>query len=189
MRVLACLIVLLLGGAPGVALCQSPARPGVALVMVTLDQLRQLQAAYGRSSLEVLGDERWGRFTFEDAAIGPELFEPCLDERPEGQLDYCVRFYLSRADLAPDAAPTVVVVFDDHARGRQPDRRPDEMRVVCFGRGVVPADPAAQTTWLWPGAGLLRGTRDLDRDTDALADCIAAAASERWTGLREPDPL
>ena len=61
------------------------------------------------------------------------------------------------------------------------------MRVLCFGRGVVPADPAAQHTWLWPGAARMHGMRDMDRDSDALAACITAAASEPWTGLREPD--
>ncbi len=81
----------------------------------------------------------------------------------------------------------MVVVFDDHPPGEKPARQPGEMRVLCFGRGVVPADPAAQHTWLWPGAARMHGMRDMDRDSDALAACITAAASEPWTGLREPD--
>lgn len=191
MRIATLALALVLAGAAAPAVSrtvQTPAnRPDVAVVVVTLDQVRQIQAGYGRSTLAGLGDARWGRFEFEEPAIGADLFEPCVDDRAAGRLDYCIRYYLSRAELAGDAAPTVVVVFDDHPPGEKPAKEPGEMRVLCFGRGVVPADPAAQHTWLWPGAARVHGVRDMDRDRDALAACITAAASEPWTGLRQPD--
>lgn len=188
MRIATLLLTLALTGLAVPAVCQTrETAPRVGVVVVTLDQVRQIQAGYGRSTLASLGDERWGRFTFEQPAITAGLFEPCLDERLAGRLDYCIRYYLTRAELAADAAPTVVVVFDDRPPGEKPARNPGEMQVLCFGRGVVPADAAAQHTWLWPGAARMHGMRDMDRDSDALAACVTAAASEPWTGLREPD--
>ena len=188
MRFATFLLALVLTGLAAPAVARSPETPPrVGVVVVTLDQVRQIQAGYGRSTLASLGDEHWGRFAFEEAAVGADLFDPCVDERLARQLDYCIRYYLTRAEPAADAAPTVVVVFDDHPHGEPPARGRDEMRVTCFGRGVVPADPAAQQTWLWPGAARMHGVRDWERDVDALAACIAAAASEAWTGLRQPD--
>lgn len=163
-------------------------RPRISVVVVTLDQLRQGQAAYARSLLEGLGDPRWGRLDWVAPQLDPDLFRPCRDERPEGALDYCVRFYLTRAELPAEAAPTVVVAFDDRARNATPERAPGEMRVVCFGRGVPPLDADVQSTWLWPDAARMHGVNDLERDRDALAACVAAAAAEPFTGLRQPDP-
>lgn len=59
--------------------------------------------------------------------------------------------------------------------------------MTCYGRGVVPAVAEAQDTWLWPGAARMHGVNDWERDREALEACIKAAASEPWTGLREPD--
>ncbi|HYC68164.1 hypothetical protein [Brevundimonas sp.] len=188
MRIAALLLAFALTGLATPAVCQTrETAPRVAVVVVTLDQVRQIQAGYGRSTLASLGDARWGRFTFDEPTVEAALFGSCVDDRPAGRLDYCIRYYLTRAELAADAAPTVVVVFDDHPSGERPAKGPGEMRVACFGRGVVPADPAAQHTWLWPDAARVHGVRDWQRDQDALAACIAAAASEPWTGLREPD--
>jgi hypothetical protein len=188
MRILACLLVLLSTGAPGAALSQTPAeRPRAAVVVLTLDQVRQVQTRHGLSLLEQLGDERWGRYDIVEAALSAELFEPCRDERVDGRLDYCVRYYLTRAVSPAEAAPTVVVAFDDDPRPANGGRKPGQMQVVCFGRGVVPADPAVQSSWLWPNSALMHGVNDWDRDEDALAACIGAAASEAWTGLRQPD--
>lgn len=163
-------------------------RARIAVTVVTLDQLRQVQAGYALAALEALGDVRGGRFDWAPPALAPELFGPCVDRRMDLGLDYCVRFYLTRAELPADAPPPVVVAFDDQpAPG--PDRHGREtLRVSCFGRGVVPADAAAQDAWMWPGAERMHGMRDLERDRDALAACISAAASESWTGLRQPDP-
>lgn len=187
MRIATLLLVLVLSGLAAPAASRAAdSPPSVRVMVVALDEVSQIQARYGRSTLASLGADRRGRFTFVDSAIDPEAFEPCLDDRPEGQLDYCIRYYLTRADLA-DAVPTVVVVFDDHLFGQRPAKGSGEMRVVCFGRGVIPADPAAQSTWLWPRAARMHGNRDLERDRDALAACIRAAASEPFTGLRQPD--
>jgi hypothetical protein len=162
------------------------ARPRVAVVVVTLDQVRQVQAEHGRSGLRSLGDPQWGRFNFIDPALAPARFVSCEDDRADGQLDYCVRFYLTRAELAAVAPPTVVVAFDDRPQGA-PARRGGEMRVTCYGRGVVAADPDAQDIWLWPDSVRVHGVNDWQRDQDALEACIRAAASEPWTGLRQPD--
>ena len=162
------------------------ARPRTAVVVVTLDQIRQVQTRHGLSLVEGLGDDRWGRFDLVEPGLTPDVFGSCQDERVGGRLDYCIRYYLTRAALPAEAPPTVVVVFDDSPVAHD-GRRSGEMRVACFGRGVTPADAAAQETWLWPDSARLRGVRDWERDRDALADCIAAAASEPWTGLREPD--
>jgi hypothetical protein len=186
MRVLACLLALLLCGSPGAVLGQTPAaRPRVAVVVLTLDEVRQVQIRHGLSLLDGPGDDRWGRFDVVDSPLSPDLFDPCRDERLEGRLDYCVRYYLTRAELQADAAPTVVVAFDDDPR--RADSKPGQMRVACFGRGMVAADSAAQATWLWPNSARIHGVRDWERDEDALAACIGAAASEPWTGLRQPD--
>lgn len=161
-------------------------RVEVALVVVTLDQLRRGQEAYGRGRLEGLGNARWGRFRWAQASVQPDRFESCLDDRMGVGLDYCIRFYLTRAEAAAGPA-VVVVVFDDDPEAAPRRIGGQAMRVTCFGRGVVPADPGLQDTWLWPGAARMHGVRDLDRDNDALAACINAAASERWSGLRQPD--
>ena len=164
-------------------------RPRIAVTVVTLDALRQLQERYGRAALENLGDERWGRFEWVPPRVEPDLFRACIDDRMGHGLDYCVRFYLTRAQLADDALPTVVVVLDDDQEPGRRGRGGESLRVSCFGRGVVPADAAVQDIWIWPGAERLRGSSALERDREALAACVSTAASERWTGLREPDPL
>ncbi|WP_332676555.1 hypothetical protein [Brevundimonas sp.] len=165
----------------------APARPRIAVVVVTLDQVRQIQLEHGLSTLASLGDAEWGRFTLAEPVLAPDVFASCKDERAEGKLDYCTRFYLTRAELAADAPPTVVVAFDDRpAEART--RHGDEMRVTCYGRGVLPADAAAQDTWLWPHSAHVHGVNAWNRDRDALEACIKAAASEAWTGLRQPDP-
>lgn len=187
MRLLPLLSALALCGLAGPALSQTAReRPTVSVVVVTLDQVRQIQAQYGRSALDSLGSANWGQFDLADAALTSGLFESCEGDRADGRLDYCIRYYLTRAELAADAPPTVVVAFDDRAPGG-PDRQGGEMRVTCYGRGVIPADAAAQDTWLWPGSARMHGVNDWNRDRDALAACIAAAASEPWTGLRQPD--
>lgn len=171
------------------AVSQTPtARTPVAVIVVTLDQARQIQLRHGRLTLASLGDDRWGRFDLVDPPLAPDLFRPCEDERADDDLDYCVRYYLSRAELAAGAPPTVVVAFDDRspadtARGGHGG----EMRVTCYGRGVVPMNAPGQDTWLWPGSPRMHGVNDWNRDIDALAACIEAAASEPWTGLRQPD--
>lgn len=164
----------------------TPPRPRIAVMVVTLDAVRQVQTRYGRATLSLLGDPRWGRFDWAEPPFPPDTFASCEDDRAGGLLDYCIRFYLTRADIADEASPTVVVVFDDHAPERS-DGLGGEMRVTCYGRGVLPADPVAQDTWLWPTASRMHGTRHQDRDVEALARCIAAAASETWIGLRQPD--
>ncbi len=187
MRLLPLLSALVLVGISGPALSQTaPDRPRVAIVVVTLDEIRQFQTRYGRSALALLGDAAWGRFEFTEAGLAPELFASCQDERSGQRLDYCIRFYLTRADLPADAPPTVVVAFNDQDNQAR-TRGAGEMQAVCFGRGVAPADALVQSSWLWPTAARMHGVRDLDRDRDALAACIEAAASETWTGLREPD--
>lgn len=119
MRVLPLLSALVLSGLAGPALSQAAReRPPVSLVVVTLDQVRQIQAQYGRSTLDSLGSPDWGRFDFVGSALAPGLFESCEDDRAERRLDYCIRFYLTRAELAADAPPTVVVAFDDQEPGR-----------------------------------------------------------------------
>lgn len=164
----------------------APTRPQVAVVVVTLDEVRQIQTKHGRGALDLLGDPRWGRFDWVEPPLTPEAFASCENDRADRRLDYCIRFYLTRAELPVDGPPTVVVVLDDYAP-RRADSRGGEMRVTCYGRGVVPADPVAQDTWLWPTSARMHGSRDWDRDVDAMARCIAAAASETWTGLRQPD--
>jgi hypothetical protein len=186
MRALACLLALLLCGSPGAAFCQTPAaRPRVAVVVLTLDEVRQVQTRHGRSLLDRLGDDRWGRYDLVEPALSADLFDSCRDERTDGRLDYCVRYYLTRAELSADAPPTVVVAFDDDPR--RTDSKPGQMRVSCFGRGVIPTDPAVQDTWLWPDSARVHGVRDWERDQDALAACIGAASSEPQAGLRQPD--
>ncbi|KQY89934.1 hypothetical protein [Brevundimonas sp. Root1423] len=188
MRLLPSLVAALTLCAPAApAAAQTAAeRPRVAVVVVTLDQVRQIQVEHGRATLAYLGDEKWGQVTLAEPALTPDAFMSCKDERADGKLDYCIRYYLTRAGLA-DAPPTVVIAFDDRpAEART--RHSGEMRVTCYGRGVVPADAAAQDTWLWPDSARMHGVNDWNRDRDALDACIRAAASEPWTGLRQPDP-
>ncbi|WP_332655832.1 hypothetical protein [Brevundimonas sp.] len=173
---------------PVAAPVQAGERPRVAVTVVTLDNLRQLQAEYGRSSLDSLGDARWGRFDWAPPALEPALFRSCVGDRMDHGLDYCIRYYLTRADLPADTPPTVVVAFDDGPGATDHRLGGETLRVSCFGRGVTPADAAAQDTWMWPRAARMHGMRDMERDSDALAACISAAASERWNGLRQPDP-
>lgn len=183
---LAAALTLCAPAAPAVAQTAA-AQPRVAVVVVTLDQVRQIQVEHGRATLAYLGDEQWGQLTLEESVLPPDPFMTCKDERADDKLDYCIRYYLTRAELAADAPPTVVVAFDD----RPPEARTrhgGEMRVTCYGRGIVPADAAAQDTWLWPDSARMHGVNDWNRDRDALEACIKAAASEPWTGLRQPDP-
>ena len=188
MRISCFLLAVVLTGLAAPTLAQAPeTRPRVGVIVVTLDQVRQIQAQYGRSALDSLGSADWGRFDLVDSALAPELFESCEDDRAGRRLDYCIRFYLTRAELPADAPPTVVVAFDDRAPGTQ-DPHGARMSVSCYGRGVVPADAEAQDTWLWPGAARMHGLNDWQRDRDALEACITAAASEPWTGLKRPDP-
>ena len=163
-------------------------RPRVALTVVTLDHLRLGQERYARTALANLGDPERGRFEWVVDDLGPTLVRDCADDRMDDRLDYCVRFYVTRAERRADAPPSVVVVLDDDPAGGSRGFGGEELRVTCFGMGVRPVDPAIQDTWMWPGAQRMHGMRDLERDRDALAACISAAASETWTGLREPDP-
>lgn len=163
-------------------------RPRVALTVVTLDQLRLGQERYARATLAELGEPGRGAFEWVAEDLGPALARDCADDRMDYRLDYCVRFYLTRAERPAGGRPTVVVVLDDDSAEGGRRSRGEELRVSCFGRGVTPADASAQDTWMWPGAERMHGMRDLDRDRDALAACISAAASETWTGLRQPDP-
>ncbi|HEY1224094.1 MAG TPA: hypothetical protein VGE54_02600 [Brevundimonas sp.] len=166
-----------------------PRRPlEVAVTVVTLDSLRQGQARYGGGALAALGDGPNAPLTLGPSTLTADLFGSCLDERMGQGLDYCIRFYLTRAEFPADAPPPVVVVFDDDPGPASRGYGEEELRVTCFGRGLVPADAAAQDTWMWPGAARMHGVRDLQRDEDALAACIAAAASEPFAGLRQPDP-
>lgn len=164
-------------------------RERVAVTVITLDALRQGQERYGRALLESLGDARGGPFDIVPAGVGPDLFGPCIEDRMDHGLDYCVRFYLTRAELPADGPPVVVVALDDDPGEGSRGFGGEELRASCFGRGTTPAGGKIQDTTLWPGAERMHGMRDLERDRDALAACISAAASERWTGLREPDPL
>lgn len=155
----------------------------VAVAPLTLDELRQFQAAYGEALLAGLA--RRGSDGVRRASLPPQLAEACQDERLERSLDYCVRFHLTRAADAADGPPTVVVALDDLPAGS--GGRSGEMRATCFGRGVRPRDATGQTVRLWPGAARMHGMRDLEADRAALSACIAAAASEPWAGLRQPD--
>ena len=186
MRLLSLFAALIACGNAGPALSQTgPTRTQVAVVVVTLDQVRQVQTRHGRSLLDLLSHPDYGAFDWVEGSLAPEAFASCQDERADRQLDYCIRYYLTRADLAADAPPTVVVAFDDRIGG--PGQRPGEMRITCYGRGVVPAEAAAQDTWLWADSARLHGVNDWHRDRGALAACISAAASEPWTGHRQPD--
>jgi hypothetical protein len=164
------------------AAAQTP-RPQVAVTLLALDNVRKYQLEHGQAALDTVGEPGRGRFVFVEGGLTDQL-SSCEDE--DRRLDYCVRYYLTRAERAADAPPMVVVAFDDR-REEEEDRFSARMRVRCFGRGVAPADAAAQDTWLWPASARMHGVSDWDRDLDALAGCIAAAASEPWTGLREPD--
>jgi len=152
-----------------------PPPPAVAVVVVTLDELRQGQARYGRVMVESLGG-RWGAFRYVAPAIEASAFDSCQDERLPDRIDHCIRYYVSRAERAAEGAPTVAVVLDDD--NQVPPRRGGELRVYCVGQGGAVSDAAAQATWLWPGAARMHGMNDLNRDNDALAACIRAAAAE-----------
>lgn len=151
-----------------------PVRPEVAVLVVTQDDLRQGQAKHGRSLLEVLGDERFGRYRWLEPAVSAEAFRSCEDDRPDRGLESCARFYLRESGAGPS---TVVVAFAD-GPGPSPSRRYGAMRVACYGRGATASDAAAQFTWLWPDSARLRGVNDWIRDQDALAACIDAALAE-----------
>jgi len=188
MRILSLMAALAFFTPAGPAAAREPdSASRVAVVVVTLDQVRQVQTGYGASTLDSLRTARGGRFELIEPALAPEVFASCRDERIDGRLDYCIRYYLTRAELPADGLATVVVALDDQLAGARDGLRPGAMRATCFGRGTAAADAAAQDIWLWPGSARLHGVRDWNRDRDALAACIAAAASEPWTGLREPD--
>ncbi|HEV7229631.1 hypothetical protein [Brevundimonas sp.] len=163
------------------ALAQTASQP-IAVAVLPLDELRRGQEAYARSTLAAVGDE----LGLVPGLLPATVERDCAEDRMGLRLDYCVRFYVTRAEPAPGTA-TVVVAFDDWPAGRDGGRGDGALRVTCFGRGVAAADPAAQDTWLWPDAARMHGMRDLERDRAALADCIRAAASEPFTGLRQPD--
>jgi len=189
MRALILLTALALCGLAGPALSQTPGpRPEVAVIVVTLDDITQLQARYGHSIVESLGRETWGRLTYVEPPLPASTFDECQDYRSPERLDHCIRFLLDRAGAAAHQPPIVVVVLDDQPRGTPPRRGADELKVNCFGPGKAPHDPAAQTTWLWPDALRIHGVQDLQRDQDALAACIDAALSET-PGEPKPGPL
>lgn len=158
-----------------VAQAAEPARTEVAVVVVTTDDARQGQIKHGRSLLEVLGDERFGRYRWLESAVPAASFRSCEDGSPDGGLEGCVRFYLGEAGAGPS---TVVVAFADGPGPSSRERGRGEMRVQCYGRGAAAADPTAQDTWLWPRSARLRGVNDWNRDRDALAACIDAALAE-----------
>lgn len=156
----------------------------VAVVEIIVDDARQGQIKHGRGLMRSLGaDEPWGRFDFSPAATPVSRFEPCEDRHPDHGLNYCVRYYLSRQSPA-EGPPSVAVIFADRP-DKPRTRHPDEMRVLCYGRGVAPSDAAAQDIWLWPSSVRMHGMRDLDRDMDALDACIRAAAAEP-PGIMQP---
>jgi hypothetical protein len=157
-------------------------KPRVAGVVVTLDDVTQGQTRYGRGTVELLGDARWGRFAY---VAGPDAegWSSCQDGHTAEGLDRCIRFYARRA-AAGLSAPLVVVTLDDQPPGAPVNRGPGEMSARCFGAGTAPPDAAAQATWLWPNAARMHGVNDEDRDRDALAASIAAAAREE---VRDPD--
>lgn len=186
MRPLILLTVLALCGLAGPALSQTVgARTRAAVVVVTLDEARQGQIKHGRSVLDVLGDERFGRFELIEPTIPLDDFRDCEDDSPEYSLPFCARFYLYRA-LTPESPPHVVVVFADRRRGDSSERGRGDMRALCFGRGAEPADAQAQDIWLWTNSARVHGVQDWQRDQDALAACIDAALSET-PGEPKPD--
>ena len=152
-----------------------PLRREVAVLVVTQDDLRQGQAKHGRSLLEVLGDERFGRYRWLEPTVPEGSFRSCEDDSPDHGLERCARFYLREGRAGPS---TVVVAFADWIGPSPRQRGGSEMRVLCYGRGAAAADPAAQDTWLWPDSARLRGVNDWNRDQDALAACIDAALAE-----------
>jgi len=152
-------------------------RPKVEVIVLTLDDITQRQARYGRASITALGaPEAWGRFQYVYPA--GKVPDSCEDDGWKfEQLDFCVRYYTRRI-AAKREHPVVVVALDDlkpWAKGR---RRGGEMSASCFGGGDKAADAAKQSVVLWPDAARVRGSNDLHRDRDALTACIAAAASE-----------
>lgn len=177
------LLVMMTGG----QVAEAPPRPEVAVVVVTLDDARQGQIKHGRGLLDVLGDERFGRYRLVEPVVPAEPFRHCEDDHPDYGLNFCARFYLHQ-EWREGMPATVVVVFDDRDARKPGTAHADEMRVLCYGRGAVAADLAAQSTWLWPGSFRIHGVRDWERDQAALAACIDAALSEE-PGTPRPDPI
>lgn len=188
MRSLILLTALALCGFAGPVLAQtSEPRPQVAVVVVTLDNVRHGQVKHGRHVLGALVDERFGRYRLIDPTIPLDHFSECEEDTPEYGLARCARFYLHRS-LTSESPPHVVVAFADQRRGFPSEYGRTYMRGLCFGRGAGPVDPEAQDIWLWPGSLRIHGVQDWERDMDALAGCIEAALSEP-PGEPKPDPL
>jgi hypothetical protein len=158
---------------------QSPPapRPETAVIVVTLDEARQAQIRHGRDLLRALGDERFGSWRFVEPTLATDGFASCEDDRPEHDLDFCVRLNLNRA-WVEGAAPHMVVVFTDEGPNRPDTWKGPGMRALCYGRGAEAADATAQDVWLWPGSARMHGVNDWEADKVALAGCIAAALSE-----------
>ena len=176
MRAVILLTVLTFWGLAGPLLAQTAEpRPRVAVVVVTLDDVRQGQIKHGRNVIATLGDEDFGRFDWVEPTIPLDDFDECENDSPEYRLSFCARFYLNRA---PDSPPHMAVVFTDRSPGVSSGRDRGDMRALCFGRGAEPADPQAQDIWLWTDSGRVHGVNDWERDKDALAACIEAALSE-----------
>lgn len=165
---------------------ERPPRPEVAVVVVTLDDVRQGQVRHGEALLGVLADEEFGRYRRVAPTVPAADFQSCEDDAPDYGLNFCARFYLHRG-WAEGAPPTVVVVFTDQDRRGPPDGRPGAMRALCYGRGAQAANPDAQDAWLWPGSARMHGVSDWNRDLDALAACIDSALAET-PGVPRPDP-
>ncbi|MBI2261556.1 MAG: hypothetical protein HYU62_07800 [Caulobacterales bacterium] len=188
MRALILLAGLALCGFADPVLAQTPdARTRVAVIVVTLDEARQGQIKHGRSVIETLGDERFGRFELAEPTIPLDHFQECEDDTPEYGLAYCARFYLHRA-LTPDAPRHVVVAFADRQPGASSERGRGDMRALCFGGGAMPSNAQAQDIWLWTNSARVHGVNDWERDKEALAACIEAAMAEP-PGEPKPDPL
>lgn len=153
-------------------------RPTVAVIVVTVDEVRQGQARHGRNLIAALGNERFGRFRLIDPTVPLDDFRDCEDRSPEYGLARCARFYLHRA-LTPEAPPHVVVAFDDRRPGGPSGREGGDMRVLCFGQGAEPSNAEAQDAWLWTDSARVHGVQDWERDQTALAGCIEAAMAER----------
>lgn len=188
MRTLMLVSTLVLAGSatPAGAQAVEP-RPPIAVVVVTLDDVRQGQVKHGRSLLQSLGDESFGLYRWVEPTVSASDFQSCEDDHAHYGLNYCARFYLHRG-WAEGAPPTVVVAFTDWNDVSPRHRGGSEMRVLCYGRGAVASDTRAQDTWLWPDSARVRGIGDWQRDQKALADCIDAALAEE-PGVPRPDPL
>lgn len=168
--------ILLAAGLPVLAVtAQEPNRPRIAVVVLTLDDVRQGQAAYGRSLLEQVGELDRSPLRWVDAGLPPESFISCRNDRSDQRLASCIRYYLNRVERPADAPPIVVVAFDDQLNSAR-TRGDDEMRALCYGQGPAPADARAQSASLWPTAAKLKGVREWQSDMQALEACIRAAA-------------